>query len=55
MVAFLFGLSIAFNCTFIGLWILGIRTDKRYREAQKHLYETQAMSSITNKNWMYDV
>ena len=55
MVAFLFGVSVAFNVGFIGLWAYGVYMDKKLKREAIELMNTQMMSSKNYKNWMYEV
>ena len=55
MVAFLFGVSVAFNVVFIGFWAYGMYMDKKLKREAIELMNTQMMSSKNYKNWMYEV
>ena len=54
MVAFLFGVSVALNVVFIGLWAYGLYLDKRIKREAKRLINTQRVSTNMYKNWMFE-
>ncbi len=54
MVAFLFGVSVAFNVVFICLWAYGMYMDRRFKREAKRLINTQRVSTNMYKNWMYE-